>query len=63
MGEKLVFFRAKNLSVNTWRLGADIFSLICGFMVLGNITKILMDIWEKFHEKNRRWYKVIGGKE
>ena len=29
MGEKTVFFRAKNLIVNTWRSGPDICSLIC----------------------------------
>jgi hypothetical protein len=27
---KTSFFRAKNLSVNTWRSGPDIWSLICG---------------------------------
>ena len=30
MGEEPVFFRAKELSVNTWRSGPDICSLICG---------------------------------
>ena len=29
--EKNTFFRAKNLSVNTWRSGPDICSLICGY--------------------------------
>ena len=29
-GGKISFFRAKNLSVNTWRSGPDICSLICG---------------------------------
>ena len=31
------FFRAKNLSVNTWRSGPDICSLICGY----NLAKIV----------------------
>ena len=30
MGEKTIFFRAKNLSVKTWRSEPDICSLICG---------------------------------
>ena len=30
MGGKPVFFRAENLSENTWRLGPDICFLICG---------------------------------
>ena len=29
MGERPVFFRAKNLSVNTWRSGPEICALIC----------------------------------
>ena len=34
MGEKPVFFMAKNLSVNTWRSGPDICSLICGLAMV-----------------------------
>ena len=40
MGQKPGFFRAKNLSVNTWRSRPDICSLICELNVYPNAKQI-----------------------
>ena len=41
------FFRAKNLSVNTWRLGPDIYSLICGQSCLSNVNEFVQGYIKK----------------
>ena len=46
-GGKTSFFRAKNLSVNTWRSGPDICSLICASPVA-----VLMHLHKEFGSKS-----------
>ena len=50
MEEKPVFFRAKNLSVNSSRSGPDICSLICG--CAGNVKGKQMELFVVIFSSN-----------
>ena len=60
------FFRAKNLSVNTWRLGPDICSLICAcsllcvllYCIQSDLVNSLLHLGSKIKQKQMHYYAI-----